>query len=144
MQLAEQPSASVVLPSSQTSPISLSRTPLPHFSNLQRAEQNRPEPGSILPGVSQSSFLGSLATTFPPASLIGLSSVPLPHFSVDRQFAEQPSPSSVLPSSQTSSGSWRPSPQVLESGMQMPWSAAQWVPDGHRMPVLPHSTTAGV
>ena len=127
-QLCEQPSPMMSLPSSHTSPTAVSTILLPQVSSdKQSAEQ--PSPDRVLP----SSHTSPLAR----------STMWLPQVSSDRQSCEQPSPSLVLPSSHASPGSRCALPQVLVSGKQMRWAAAQCMPAGQKMPVAPHSCAAG-
>src|SRR5689334_15691063 len=92
LQSLEQPSPSIWLPSSQTSPTSLSMMPLPQVSfDLQLAEQMYLPLASFLSGSSQTS-----------PTVVSMR--PLPQVSSDLQSAEQPSPSLMLPSSHTSLG----------------------------------------
>ena len=92
-QSAPQPSPPSLLPSSQISPAS--NTPLPQYMASQEGEQ-------LLAG-----FGGSHSS---PASQ---STMPLPQLSLLAQPLEQPSPSSLLPSSQISPGSTTPLPQYM-------------------------------
>src|SRR6185436_5720818 len=90
LQLSRQPSPDFSFPSSQISPGS--NIPLPHFSSLHNEEHLKPG-GVSLPSHS---------------STPALMAFPQP---VGVQFLSQPSPSSMLPSSQTSPKSTTPLPQ---------------------------------
>src|SRR5262249_31307445 len=90
-----QPSPSLVLPSSHTSPASRSTMPLPHFSS-DRQSREQPSPPLVLP-----------SSQISPGSR-----TPLPHFSI-WQLGLQPSPGRMLPSSHCSPESTRPLPHGL-------------------------------
>ena len=96
-QSLEQPSPPSLLPSSQASPSSSTPSPQLAPMNLQLL----PHWGSV------SMFGGSQSSS------VTQSTIPLPQVSSDRQSLEQPSPSSQLPSSQTSPGSTKPLPQYI-------------------------------
>ncbi len=120
-QSARQPSPDTLLPSSQNSPLSME--PLPQLSSRQF--WLHPSPPSKLPSSH--------------ASLRAVSSSPLPQVSLERQSARQPSPDTLLPSSQTSSGSRVPLPQVVlakQSAVQL--SSLRTLPSSQ---ISPGSTT---
>ena len=127
LQLAEQPSPSIRLPSSQISarafgsaasgPCLTSLVPLPHCSlDLQSAAQ--PSPLAVLPSSHTSPALTSTS--------------PSPHTSL-LQTEEQPSPSTRLPSSHCSPGPTSALPQPPE-GTHMVRSPEHSVPTGQNRP----------
>src|SRR5262245_60632429 len=128
LQSCEQPSPSLLLPSSQASLMSL--MPLPQVS-FDRQSCEQPSPSRALPS-SQTSGVRAVVST-----------LPLPPVSFDWQSREQPSPSRTLPSSQTSSGSTWASPHFMMSGRQVGCAAAQCVPTGHSTPVASHWVAPG-
>ena len=88
-QSGPQPSQRVVLPSSHCSPGSV--RPLPHIRTERQSGAQLGVPSQISPRE--------------------VSTMRLPQVSLERQSERQPSPERLLPSSQTSPMSTRPSPQ---------------------------------
>ena len=118
---------------SQASPVAQSTMPLPQVSS-ERQSLEQPSPSSQLPSsqISPGSTKPSPQYIFwhtgeQPASASGgsqaspasQSMMPLPHSSVLRQSLEQPSPPSLLPSSQTSPSSSTPSPHSGATNSQL-------------------------
>src|SRR5678815_1266647 len=108
----------VVVPRSNTSPRQLTAAPNPGSqpspaettpSPQWSMQSRRHRPPLLLLGAVQS---GLIASVVPQSHCSSLSTKPLPHSSVDRQSALQPSPATVLPSSQASpvSTTWLPQP----------------------------------
>ena len=110
-------SSALFAPSSHSSPAFLLTLPSPQLGTVQSRLQ--------------------VADSPPPSHCSPLLTMPSPHSS-DLHFAEQPSPSVMLPSSHCSSESMTPLPQL--SVMHTGWLAAHWVPAGHTMPVAAHGT----
>src|SRR3569832_1044854 len=132
-------------PSSQTSPRSL--MPLPQVSFDLQSDAH---PSGVHEPTEQSAYESH---TWPspheplcelpssqnsPAAVLSTWS---PHASADLQSPEQPSPSMMLPSSQTSPGSTMPLPHELL--MHTAWTAAHCNGSGLTMP-LTHSCAAGL